>query len=435
MIFEAKPTFYSMGIDVGTTGVRTAVVDSEHRFISNASVEFDLLGRINKQDATHWWIAVRKCIHQQIFNLSKFSIDIKQIKFLTVNGTSGTIVMVDKNLNPVTRPLTYDSKGFDLEAESITRQAPQSNHISVGNNTVLARALRLQSEDINKKAKYLLHQADFIMALLSGKGGNTDKNNALKLGYDFENECWPKWYSNTGLRPELLPKVFPVGHKIGNITPQLVQEFGFSKRTIICCGTTDSIAGFLACSSPTEGVAVTSLGTTLAIKLASTTRIDDPSIGLYSHRLNGLWLVGGASNTGGGVLKKYFNHNELKNLSNQIDTNSVSGLNYYPLRKKGERFPFNDGNFLPRMSPRPKNDILFLHGLLEGVASIEALCYQEIRKRGGPQITKLFTCGGGAKNDAWSRIRSKKLGMKVISQTNTEASIGTAFIPLLKLKP
>jgi hypothetical protein len=44
--------------------------------------------------------------------------------------------------------------------------------------------------------------------------------------------------------------------------------------------------------------AVTSLGSTLAIKLLSETRIDDARYGLYSHRLGSSWLVGGASNTG-----------------------------------------------------------------------------------------------------------------------------------------
>ena len=40
---------------------------------------------------------------------------------------------------------------------------------------------------------------------------------------------------------------------------------------------------------------MTSLGSTLAVKLLSDTRVDDSAYGLYSHRLGDAWLVGGCS--------------------------------------------------------------------------------------------------------------------------------------------
>ena len=41
---------------------------------------------------------------------------------------------------------------------------------------------------------------------------------------------------------------------------------------------------------------MSSLGSTLAVKLLSATPCDDAARGIYSHRLGALWLVGGASN-------------------------------------------------------------------------------------------------------------------------------------------
>ena len=54
----------------------------------------------------------------------------------------------------------------------------------------------------------------------------------------------------------------------------------------------DSIAAFLAADVSEPGAAVTSLGSTLAVKLLSETRVDDADYGIYSHRLGDLWLVG-----------------------------------------------------------------------------------------------------------------------------------------------
>lgn len=90
------------------------------------------------------------------------------------------------------------------------------------------------------------------------------------------------------------------------------------------------------------------MGSTLAIKLLSTTRIEDARFGVYSHRLDDKWLVGGASNTGGAVLRQIFTDEQLEKLSEQINPMEASPLDYYPLQTIGERFPVADPNMAPR---------------------------------------------------------------------------------------
>ena len=55
---------------------------------------------------------------------------------------------------------------------------------------------------------------------------------------------------------------------------------------------TDSIAAFVAAGVQQPGEAVTSLGSSLAVKLLSEARVDDAATGVYSHRLGDTWLVG-----------------------------------------------------------------------------------------------------------------------------------------------
>jgi D-ribulokinase len=52
------------------------------------------------------------------------------------------------------------------------------------------------------------------------------------------------------------------------------------------------------------------------------------------------WLVGGGSNTGGAALKLFFSGDELASLSQQIDPEKDSGLDYYPLPRTGAAPPF-----------------------------------------------------------------------------------------------
>lgn len=54
----------------------------------------------------------------------------------------------------------------------------------------------------------------------------------------------------------------------------------------------DSVAAFLAAGVGAPGDAVSSLGSTLAVKLLSERRVDDGAFGIYSHRLGDRWLVG-----------------------------------------------------------------------------------------------------------------------------------------------
>jgi sugar (pentulose or hexulose) kinase len=99
---------------------------------------------------------------------------------------------------------------------------------------------------------------------------------------------------------------------------------------------------------------VTALGSTLTIKLLSEAPLFAPEYGIYSHRIGDSWLAGGASNSGGKVLAQHFAAERIAELTSRIDAETESGLDYYPLPGKGERFPIADPDLEPRMTPRPR---------------------------------------------------------------------------------
>jgi len=255
----------------------------------------------------------------------------------------------------------------------------------------------------------LVHQADWLLAQLLDDhvAPGTDYHNALKLGFDVEALEWPKWLRESELGP-LLPKtVFTPGETIGFVGERPAARFGLPNTCRVAAGTTDSIAAFLAAGTTEVGEAVTSLGSTLAVKLWSLVRVDDAAFGVYSHRLGGdpvQWLVGGASNTGGVVLRKFFTDKVLKQLSSEIDPEKESDLDYYPLPSPGQRFPVCDATLEPRLEPRPAEDARFLHGILEGMARIEASGYQKLKDLGAAQLKRVITAGGGAQNPVWRGI-------------------------------
>lgn len=413
----------ALGIDLGTSGVRSAVIDGEGHVLAMARGSYG--SPEGRRDPEGWWRAVTDCLDAQMAALRVAGGDPAQIAGLAVDGTSGSLVLTDAALDPVTRALMYDDGGLNAEAALIAAHAPDP-HVARGPGSALARALRLVAEDTGARAAHLLHQADFIAARLMGRGGFSDVNNALKTGIDPATGLWPDWLAALPLPAQLLPEARLPGAALLPVTPDIAKRFGLSPGTMVHAGTTDSIAAFLAAADPVPGAAVTSLGTTLAVKLCADRRIDAPEMGLYSHRIGTGWLVGGASNTGGGVLKTLFEPEALDRLSAQIDPSVESPLDYYPLSRPGERFPVNDPDLQPRMTPRPKGDAAFLHGLLEGIARIERQAYEAIVARGAPRPDRIVTAGGGAANPVWTAIRARVLGLPVSTAATPEAAVGAA---------
>ncbi|MEM6971712.1 MAG: FGGY-family carbohydrate kinase [Pseudomonadota bacterium] len=433
-----------LGIDVGTSGVRTAVITPDGAIVSMARAPH-LAQDPERIDARRWWEAVVACLGQQVACLAEAGHDPSAIGAIAVDATSGSMVLTDAACQPVSRALMYNSAGFEAEAARIAEHAPDP-HITRGANSALARAMRLLAEtgaetgaEAEAGAKtgaqpmHLMHQADYIAAMLTGRGGRSDHNNALKTGYDPETDdgtgAWPDWIG--AVFPEaLLPQVHAVATPLDRLAPAVADRFGLSPNAVVHAGTTDSIAAFFASAPLEPGVAVTSLGSTLAIKLLSARRIDDPAIGLYAHRVGDLWLTGGASNTGGAVLASFFSPEEIARLSEGIDPAAETGLDYYPLLRPGERFPINDPALPPRLTPRPGDDAAFLQGMFEGIARIEAQCYREIARRGGSYPSSLFTAGGGAANAVFTAIRARVLGLSPATPPHSEAAIGAAMLTL-----
>jgi D-ribulokinase len=220
---------------------------------------------------------------------------------------------------------------------------------------------------------------------------------------------------------------------VAQVTKAMVSDFGFSPDCQVFTGTTDGTAGFVAAcglENLEQGTAVTTLGTTLVIKSITPKRADVPTFGIYSHRLFDNWIAGGASNTGGGALLRHFTVKEMTELSEQIDPSVPTGLDYYPLVSKGERFPVNDPELEDKTQPRPDDPALFLAGLLESIARIEKRGFDLMQAYGVPAPTLIKTVGGGSRNQTWLKIRERILGAPVVAAEETEAAYGSALIAL-----
>jgi sugar (pentulose or hexulose) kinase len=166
----------------------------------------------------------------------------------------------------------------------------------------------------------------------------------------------------------------------------------------------------------------------LTLKLLSDRPVFSPRHGVYSHRMGERWLVGGASNTGGKALLRYFTPARMSELAPGLRPDRPTGLHWHPLPEPGERFPVADPTLAFDPQPLPADEIVLYQGLLEGMAEVEQGAYGLLAELGAPPLYSVRTVGGGAANLAWMDIRAGLLGVPMLSPVNLEAGYGAALL-------
>lgn len=409
---------------MGTSGCRLIAIDDGGAEVARETVALappHRDGACVEQDAEVWWEALGTVLRAVVRKLPEPPAG------LAIDGTSGTLVVTDDRGHPLGTALLYNDARAQAQAQRIAGLAPRESGAH-GPTSSLAKLLWWLGYRDAGRARHALHQADWLAGRLTERWGLSDENNALKMGYDPASRAWPAWMDALELPAGLLPRVVAPGDLLGHVTPGAAEACGIPEGLPVFAGTTDSVAGFLATGAALPGEAVTSLGSTLVLKIVSPEPVFAPEYGVYSHRIGDRWVAGGASNSGGAALLQFFTPEQMRALTPTLDPDRPTGLDYYPLPAPGERFPHCDPGFTPRLEPRPDDDATFFQGLLEGIAAIEAEGYRLLAKLGAPGPRSIRTVGGGAANPAWRRIRERTLPAPLVEADHSEAAYGAALL-------
>ncbi|EDY39652.1 carbohydrate kinase, fggy family [Cyanobium sp. PCC 7001] len=360
----------------------------------------------------------------------------RSIGAIAVDGTSGTLLLCrhDGSLleGTLARALPYAQVCPEqaAAAAAIAGAPPGQAGPAASASGSLARALRLLEHAAGAAEPLLLrHQADWLMGWLLGDWQWGEAGNNVRLGWNLETG---QWGGRIAEQPwsAALPRICDSGTVLGTLAPAAARALGLPRECRVVAGSTDANAGVLAADpGPEDGVTV--LGTTLVLKQF----VERPlhGSGISCHRVAGRWLVGGASNSGAGVLARFFSPGQLEELSRQIDPARPTGLELRPLPGRGERFPVDDPALEPVLDPRPVSDALYLQALLEGLATIEQAGWQTLAALGAPPIRRVITLGGGARNPQWRRLREQRLGVPVLNRAGLSAALGMARLAASKL--
>ncbi|MFN9621828.1 MAG: FGGY-family carbohydrate kinase [Cyanobacteriota bacterium] len=410
----------ALGVDFGTSGVRLAVTNSTGETLIERGSPYP--GPFEDPEA--WRTGLIALLHHVPSELRQ------RLGALALAGTSGTLLLCreDGTLleGPMGQALPYHQACPEALPE-VRRWLGVTSHPASQASGSVARALTLLkwlpptpswlSFDL-----LLRHQADWLMGWLLGTWRWGEEGNNLRLGWDLLNQRWLGQLSSAPWAGAL-PRIVASGTVLGTLEPAVASTLGLPEDCRVVAGTTDANAAVLA-AEPAESDGLTVLGSTLVIKQLVPAPIQ--AGGVSCHRLNGRWLVGGASNTGSAIMTRFFNADQLAELSRQINPRIPSPLTLRPLLGRGERFPVDDPLLEPILEPRPVSDAAFLQALLEGITAIERQGWERLRELGAPPIQRVITLGGGARNARWRQMRERILGVPVLNRPELSAARGMA---------
>jgi xylulokinase len=428
-----------VGVDVGTSGVKALATTGTGEVVARRAVDLDASacrqeGKTYEQDPEAWWRATCEALTALAAHLTRRGISTESLKALAVDGTSGTLVCTDQDGGPL-RPAIMYNDGRAAEAAEALNDIAGEFCVSVGYRFAASYALAKilwvlrDKPEIFERTRHFAHQADFVVARLTGELGVSDYSNALKTGYDLIEERWPSWMSNIPGLLERLPRILAPGTVVGHVSRTAAEATGLPEGLHVVTGASDGTAACIASGIHRAGDYNTTLGTTLVFKGISLKLCKHPEGLIYSHKLpGGFWLPGAASNTGAEWIPALFPDADLKAMDAAACGKLPTAFLAYPLVREGERFPFLSGLAEGFCTPKPEDHLTRYTACLQGVALVERLGYQVLDEVTGFSDGEVFSTGGGSQSDIWMQCRADATGRVMHRPACPESAFGSAVL-------
>jgi len=413
-----------IGIDVGTQGLRVVLMDRSGTLLSACKESFEWTDARDEQDPNVWWQLLVDALRKLCAPLSQN--ELSRIQAISVTSTSGTVIPVDRDFKPLHAALMYSDKRAYAEAAECAAISGKPYNASYG----LPKMLWYMHSypQMGERIHLWCHAADFLIGKLSGTWGITDYTSALKSGYDPEAGEWPGYIAQLGITPQQLPRVTAPGETVGRLAREAAELTGFPATIQVVAGMTDGCASQVASGCFKPGHWNTTIGTTLVIKGLTRRPVRDPLGRIYNHKhKDGLWMPGGASNTGADWITRDYGGRDLRELDDKAKTWVPTPWLSYALTQEGERFPFLCDEARGFDAPGLTDEQRYA-SRLESVAYIERLSYETIEAISGETVETVYSAGGGSASDLWLQIRSDALRKPIFKMKHVEGAVGAAMI-------
>lgn len=434
------------GLDIGTSGCKLTVYNSDGKFVCNEYREYDVSRKNGEHELYAGVIfdAVCECLRKTL----KKQPDLAGIG-ITSFGES--FVMLDENDEPLFPSMLYtDPRGAD-ELEELKKAIPEKRLIEITGakpHTMysLPKIMWIKNNrpELYRECRHILLMQDYIAYMLTGEAKIDYSLAARTMAFDIRKKCWSREiFEAAGVDIDKMPEPVPTGSIAGEIKPEFSE-----KRIKIISGAHDQVAAAVGAGAFNVGQAVDGSGTVECLtpvfdKIPDSAELYECGYSVVPYVLDGTYVCYALSFTGGAVLKWY--------RDNFARREKEEGKNVYALLDErvpekptdilvmphfaGAANPYMDNGsraaFVGLTLEHTAEDIY--KALMEGVA-YELMMNTDVLEQNKIAPSEIYATGGGAGSEVWLQIKADVLNRPVTALEAPEAgTCGTCMLVLTAL--
>lgn len=426
----------TLGIDLGTTGVRASIYDENLRELGEKYIEYPLITLSDdniEQDAELWWKLSCEATRAAVCAACVRPDDVGAVG---ISSQGISVVPVDANFRPTRNAVSWLDRRAGVELSGILNHyTPERLYAITGKLPspsytlpILLWLMRHERETLEGCA-YLLLAHDFLVSKMTGIAAGEHTLASGTMLYDISGACWSvELTQGFGVPLEKLPPLLRGGELAGSLRTEAAEAMGISTGAKVYVGGQDQKCASFA-SGLEEGIATISLGTASAVECLGTPCFLS-GIPAFTYFTPGATVLEGVILTAGMALR-WLRDTLLPGVSySVIDEMARSSIG----RTRLLFHPYLSGEGSPGWNSERTASFhgLSLHTNASDIACavMEGVAFEvtrNLRAMGGARELRVF--GGGAKSSVWRQIIADCTGLPVKSLiTNETACLGAAML-------
>ena len=404
---------YVIGLDIGTTGTKALLVDSETGTVAGKGYrgyELTAKGACVEQDANDWVTASIQSIREAISGNER-----RTVSAISVSSQGASMAMVGQDGTPLGNAITWmDSRATAEAAELEARLGNDYIYHMCGwrmfPSLDAAKILYLKHAGLDRPGCRYLSTIEIVNAFLTGRAVIDPTNAAIRQLLDIRTARWDaRMLDALGITPEQLPEIEPTGALVGRLTREAAQATGLAEGTPVYSGAHDQYCASIGAAAIQAGDMLLSAGTTwVVVGLGTQPLFTSSYIAPSIHPVSGLYGAL-ASLSGSGVSMEWYKNKFLpevsyRDMDAEAERREIGDLFYYP-------YPL--GAAYPLWNPRARAAFTgstlehdrfdYARAILEGVAFGVRRTLSDFSEN-GCSIGSLKVLGGAAKSPLWTRL-------------------------------
>lgn len=448
---------YLLGVDVGSSSVKTALFDTEGRMVGLSLQEYGLImiaPNLVEIEPDTFWQKLKAGVGQV---LSSSRVRPGQIKAMAISSQGETFIALDKHGKPLRRAVFWYDGRAAREAEILRHEFDRKTayHVTGMPEIIpmwtagkLLWLRRNEPEVFGKVHKYLLVE-DYLIHRLTGKYVGEFSCYPTSMLLDIRKKCWwSDMLAFLGVRPEQLAELTESGEPIGPLTGEAAEDLGLAPQTLVATGGYDHAAGAIGSANTRPGVVTETTGSALAVNTTVSEPTFDPKLRVpcQYHSIPDQYFLSSFSETGGMAFKWFRDNFANDQLRREKEDGAPTA---YTLIDEGAAkvppgceglilLPHLAGMSCPESNPNARGVLFGLslkHGrmhvaraVLEGIAFMLRR-HVEVVEELGIKIEQIIGIGGGARSKIWGQIKADVLNKPVVHlQTEEPALLGAAIL-------